>query len=107
MNKIELIRAELEKCYNECIKRAKITDPDYWNGKADAYRSVLDMLDNLTDVPVNEDLERASKFYNGAKWMKEKTIDKACEWLKTQDFVQEAFSDTNDIVVIFKRYMEE
>jgi len=33
--------AEIEKCYNECLKRAKITDPDYWNAKADAYRNVL------------------------------------------------------------------
>ena len=35
--------AEIEKCCNECLKRAKITDSDYWNTKADAYRNVLEL----------------------------------------------------------------
>ena len=25
--------AEIEKYYHECLKRAKITDSDYWNAK--------------------------------------------------------------------------
>ena len=28
--------AEIETRYNECLKRAKIIDAEYWNGKADA-----------------------------------------------------------------------
>ena len=54
-NKIELIDktaliAEIEKCYNECLKRAKITDSDYWNAKAEAYRNVLVILNNTLEV---------------------------------------------------------
>jgi len=42
--------AEIEKCYNECLQRAKITDSDYWNAKADAYRNVLVILDDTLEV---------------------------------------------------------
>jgi hypothetical protein len=42
--------AEIEKCYNECLKRAKITDSDYWNAKADAYRNVLAILNDTLEV---------------------------------------------------------
>lgn len=38
--------AEIEKCYNECLKRAKIMDFDYWSAKADAYRNVLVILND-------------------------------------------------------------
>ena len=34
------IVAEIEKCYNECLKRAKVIDYDYWNAKVDAYCNV-------------------------------------------------------------------
>ena len=52
--------AEIEKCYNECLKRAKITDSDYWNAKADAYRNVLVSLDNTLEVK-EVDLEKEYK----------------------------------------------
>ena len=42
--------AEIEKYYNECLRRAKITDSDYWNAKADAYRNVLVILDDTLKV---------------------------------------------------------
>ena len=42
--------AEIEKYYKECLKRAKITDPDYWNAKADAYRNVLVILNATLEV---------------------------------------------------------
>jgi len=42
--------AEIEKCYNECLKRAKIIDSSYWNSKADAYRNVLEILDDTLEV---------------------------------------------------------
>lgn len=29
------IVAEIEKCYNECLKRAKVINYDYWNANAD------------------------------------------------------------------------
>lgn len=44
------IVAEIENCYNECIKRAKIVDADYWNAKADAYRNVLTILNDTLEV---------------------------------------------------------
>lgn len=42
--------AEIEKCYNECLKRAKIIDSSYWNSKADTYRNVLEILDDTLEV---------------------------------------------------------
>lgn len=51
------IVAELEKCYNECLKRAKVIDSDYWIAKADAYRNVLVILDDTIEVK-EVDLER-------------------------------------------------
>ena len=44
------IVAEIEKCYNECLKRAKFTDFDYWNAKADAYRNVLVIFNDTLKV---------------------------------------------------------
>ena len=46
----DALETETEKCYNECLKRAKITDSDYWNAKADAYRNVLTILNNILEV---------------------------------------------------------
>lgn len=52
----------IEKYYNECLKRAKITDSDYWNAKADAYRNVLAILDDTLEVKeVDEQKERMSE----------------------------------------------
>ena len=51
------IVTEIEKCYNECLKRAKVIDYDYWNTKADAYRNVLVILDDTIEVK-EVDLER-------------------------------------------------
>lgn len=46
--------AEMEARYNECSKRAKIIDAAYWNGKADAYRDMLSVLDSIEVKEVNE-----------------------------------------------------
>jgi len=43
----DALLAEIEARYNECLKRAKIVDAEYWNGKADAYRDMLVVLDTL------------------------------------------------------------
>lgn len=51
------IVAEIEKCYNECLKRTKVIDSDYWNAKADAYRNVLVILNDTLKVK-EVDLER-------------------------------------------------
>ena len=41
------LAANIEARYNECLQRAKIIDAEYWNGKADAYRDMLVVLDDL------------------------------------------------------------
>lgn len=57
MDKVEKIKAEIEVRYNECLKRAKIIDAEYWNGKADAYRDMLVVLDTLEVKEVDLKLE--------------------------------------------------
>lgn len=57
--------AEIEKCYNECLKRAKITDSDYWNAKGDAYRNILVILDDtleVKEVDLKEELDEWIKY---------------------------------------------
>ena len=44
------IVTEIEKCYNECLKRAKVIDYDYCSIKADAYRNVLVILYSTLEV---------------------------------------------------------
>lgn len=46
---------EIEARYNECLKRAKIVDVEYWNGKADAFRDMLVVLDTLDVKEVDLD----------------------------------------------------
>ena len=41
---------KIEKCYNECLKRAKITDSYYWNAKADSYRNVLEIINDTLET---------------------------------------------------------
>ena len=53
----DALAAEIEARYNECLKRAKIIDSDYWNAKADAYRNVLVILNDTLKVK-EVDLER-------------------------------------------------
>ena len=61
---VNKIVAEIEKCYNECLKRAKVTDYDYWNAKADAYRNVLVILDDTLEVK-EADLEKEIELIKG------------------------------------------
>lgn len=65
------VKAELEKCYNECLKRAKIIDSEYWNAKADAYCNALVILDETTEVK-EVDLDDKDKWKNtggfGSTW---------------------------------------
>ena len=53
----DALAAEIDARYNECLKRAKFTDFDYWNAKADAYRNVLVILNDTLKVK-EVDLER-------------------------------------------------
>ncbi len=59
INKDKIV-VEIEKLYNECLKRAKVIDSDYWNAKADAYRNVLTILDDsieVKDVDLKKEIE--------------------------------------------------
>ena len=58
------IVAEIEKCYNECLKRAKVIDSDYWIAKADAYRNVLVILNDTLKVK-EVDLEKEINEWKG------------------------------------------
>ena len=60
------IVAEIEKCYNECLKRTKVIDYDYWNTKAEAYRNVLVILDNTLEVK-EVDLEKEINEWQGCE----------------------------------------
>ena len=65
INKDKIV-AKIEKLYNECLKRAKITDSDYWNAKADAYRNVLVILNDtleVKDVDLKEEIELIKEDY--------------------------------------------
>lgn len=57
--------AKIEKCYNECLKRAKITDSDYWNAKADAYRNVLAILNDTLEVKEVELEKEINGYFKG------------------------------------------
>jgi len=58
---VQQVRAEIEKCYGIALERAKKTDADYWEGRADGYRGVLCYIDSLQEEPVSENLEEAAK----------------------------------------------
>lgn len=38
---------KIESLYNACLENAKIVEADYWNAKADAYRNVLTLMEEL------------------------------------------------------------
>lgn len=59
--------AEIGARYNECLKRAKIIDAEYWNGKADAYRDMLVALNTLEVKEVDIDKE-IGKFFGVDDW---------------------------------------
>ena len=67
------IVAEIEKCYNECLKRAKVIDYDYWNAKADAYRNVLVILYGTLEVK-NVGLEKKINKYISDNFFGSETI---------------------------------
>ena len=58
------IVAEIEKCYNECLKRAKVIDFNYQNAKANAYRNVLVILYDTIEVK-EVDLEKEINEWKG------------------------------------------
>ena len=59
----DALAAEIEARYNECLKRAKIIDADYWNAKADAYRNVLVILNDTLKVKEVDLVKEIDKFY--------------------------------------------
>ena len=51
MDKLEKVRAEIEKAYNEALNRTKLIKDEYYEGKVDAYRNVLCIFDSIQEEP--------------------------------------------------------
>lgn len=57
----EKLKTELESIYDNMLRRIKI-DTDYWEGKADAYRNVIDAITSLQqEQPDNEDIDKVAQ----------------------------------------------
>ena len=91
MSKIEKIRAEIDRRYNEYSAKKKTDDFIYYSGMADAldlFEQFLDTLEEEPDKSLDEAAERFARFYDqgtcdgiiqdgfiaGAEWQKEKII---------------------------------
>ena len=59
--------AEVVARYDECLKRAKIIDAEYWNGKADAYRDMLVVLGSpkIKEVDLENGMVCKVDWYDG------------------------------------------
>lgn len=55
----EKLKADIENLYDNMLKRIKIDkdNSDYWAGKADAYRSVIDTISSFQQEHPDEDIE--------------------------------------------------
>lgn len=92
INKSALV-AEVVARYDECLKRAKIIDAEYWNGKADAYRDMLVVLGSPkikeVDLELNSFDATVCKICNTyLKEMDKDAIVKALESYKDGDKVK-------------------
>ena len=104
INKSDLV-AEIEKCYNECLKRAKITDSDYWSAKADAYRNVLVILNDtleLKEVNLEYEIEKVKKMQKNFE-IRNDTIIEFC----AKHFFELGLSVNNPITAADRGTVEE
>jgi hypothetical protein len=46
---VQQIRQVVEKCYNNALEWSKIIDSEHWKTKADAYRTVISIIDYLVE----------------------------------------------------------
>jgi hypothetical protein len=105
MDKVEKIKAEIEVRYNECLKRAKIIDAEYWNGKADAYRDMLVVLDTLEVKEVDLKLENENnspKITIGTK-IRSKTNPDVILSIISDDCHEDEFECSNGSVLSLKQ----
>lgn len=72
------LKTELESIYDNMLKRIKIDkdNSDYWAGKADAYRNVIDTISSLQRERPEVDLEKEKK-----KWYGKGYKDATDKWL--------------------------
>ena len=59
--KLLAVRAEVENCYSEALKRTNILKDEYSEGKVDAFRSVLTLYDSLQKGPELANSAKSSK----------------------------------------------
>lgn len=135
MNKVEKIKAEVERRYNILKNIVSPKNKDYYDGKIEAYLEMLDLLISQLG-PVSNDLEEAAHSYvdttiewfdsegnpccypafiAGAQWQKKQMIDKACDWLSNVSIEDMTYKynnfDTSEdwykFIEDFKKAMEE
>lgn len=61
------LKVDIKKRYDEMLNRAKIdaNNAEYWNGKADSYRAIYDLIDSLQQEQPEVNLEEAITDYYG------------------------------------------
>lgn len=107
MNKIEKIKAEIERQRGFIEGLFIEGDNSFYDGQDDAYNQLLAFIDSLPEEKPSEDLEEAAEIYchdmgldaedngtaweetkddfiAGAKWMKERMIKDAAEVITVQ-----------------------
>ena len=123
-DKIALIKAEIERLENNLW-----LDDRHDQGVSDGLHAISKFINSLPEEPVSEDFESAlakewqgyndrgaakvdaledntqelsfaKGFYRGAKWQKQNTINKACEWLHRN-------IDSSMWLMNFRKYMED
>ena len=89
--------AEVVTRYDECLKRAKIIDAEYWNGKADAYRDMLVVLGSpkIKEVDLELNSFDATVCKIGSTYLKEMDKDAIIKAL-------EPYKDGDKVKVIIK-----
>jgi kynurenine formamidase len=133
-NKIDLIKAEVERLQNELIQEKK---KGFGSDIDDAcileLQNVLTYIDSLQEEPVSEDLEKAAVnafkqivdsdknnfleiFKAGSEWQKQQTISKASKWIdeNAAKYLVDRFVGSTRVVGIdtsitedFRKDMEE
>lgn len=84
----------IEARYNECLKRAKIIDAEYWNGKANAYRDMLIVLDTHASKGVDLD-----KIIN--EYFKDWKFDDELDVMVKPNNYSASFTDLKEIAKYF------
>lgn len=92
------LAANIEARYNECLQRAKIIDVEYWNGKADAYRNMLVVLDTIEVKEEAKDVD-LDKIIND--YFKDWKFDDELDIMVKPNNYSASFADLKEIAKYF------